>query len=127
MTHALIGTLRREGHWLLTDADAKAYGQAVKNVARHYPIGVTQKGLDLYALAMCMINVEGSRVVASYRNTRRRRDPPPQPAPTATVYPFPSNPQQPPPTSTAAAAPNGNGGAVEGFTGDGIDAPLGGH
>jgi hypothetical protein len=131
MTHSLIATWRREGHWQLTEQDAKAYAQLVKNVARHYPIGVTQKGLDLYALGMCMASMEGSRVVASYRNARARRtgasSPPSRPA-TATVYPFPTSSPQPaaPSSSTAAPQQPAAGVELEGFTGEGVDSPIGG-
>ena len=128
MTHALISTLRREAHWQLTDADARAYAQAVKNVARHYSIGVTQKGLDFYALGMCIVNVEGARLVASYRAKRARRAGADRPSPThgATVYPFPGNSPPPPPDSAAADPQPIDGGTVEGFTADGIDGPIGG-
>ena len=132
MTHGLIATLRREGHWQLTDADAKAYAQAVKNVARHYSIGVTQKALDFYALGMCMVNVEGARVVASYRNGRARRSSTSStssaPRGPAQVFQF-HQPTSPPPPAPSAADPvvmQPDGIAAEGFTGDGIDGPIGG-
>jgi hypothetical protein len=135
MTHALIAALAREGHWQLTDGDAKAYAQAVKNVARHYSLGVTQKALDWYALGMCMAHMEGSRVVGSYRNARAKRGGGGPPRGPAQVYEFtprpaspsPANPAGQPAPSTAAPTPQPEGSAVEGFTGDGIDGPIGGN
>jgi hypothetical protein len=124
--HALIAMRRNEPHWLLTDADATTYGRAIANAMRHVPIGVSQKALDFSALAFCVVNFESPRIYASTRARRQRRSSAEQPAPTATVYPFPSAAPQAPPHPSAAAAPNG-GGTVEGFTGDGVDAPIGGH
>jgi hypothetical protein len=140
MTHSLIAALVREGHWQLTELDAKAYAQAVKNVARHYSLGVTQKALDWYALGMCMAHMEGSRVVMSYRNARSRRGGSQSPGGggprgPAQVFEFtprpaapsPANPAGQPAPSTVEPSPQPEGTTVEGFTGDGIDGPIGGN
>jgi len=131
ITHGLIAALSKEGHWQLTDADAKAYAQAIKNVARHYSLGVTQKALDWYMLGLCTINIEGARVVASYRNRKRPRSTGTPSGPGgATIYKLNPNPNPAgPPPAVPPAAPvqqQPDGGGVEGFTGDGVDAPIGG-
>jgi hypothetical protein len=119
--HAIVGMKRNEPHWLLTEQDAKVYGTALANAMRHLPIGATQKALDFTALAICAFNMETPRVYASMRNQQQRRaqaaTPPP---PGATVFQF-----RPPPANGAAPEPSGSG--VEGFTGDGVDSPIGGH
>lgn len=131
---------------MLTDQDAKTYGAALANAMRHVPIGITQKALDFSALAFCIINMETPRVMASARIARERRtNPNAQPRGPAEVFQFrpPNNPPPPQPTPTAAAASGGGLGAgvvgavargdrplepgFEGFTGDGIDSPIGGH
>jgi hypothetical protein len=133
MTHHLIAALSRQGHWQLTEADAKIYATAVKNVARHYSLAATQKSLDWYALGLCMASMEGTRILGSYQNARARRTSSSSPRPaTATVYPFPgpsvppaANPP-PPATSSPAPSTQPDGAGLEGFTGDGIDGPIGG-
>lgn len=127
--HGLIALQRREPHWLLTDQDAKTYGGALANAMRHVPIGVTQKALDFSALIFCIINMETPRVMASARNAReRRRNPNAEPRGPAQVFEFrPPNPPPPPQPSAASPPPQPEGMAAEGFTGDGIDGPIGGH
>ena len=115
---------RNEPHWLLSEGDAKLYGNALKNALRHIPVQVAQKSIDFTTLFICAMNFETPRVYASYRNRRARRDPPPPQRPaTAQVYTL--HPNNPPPPPSAATAPAGGGG-LEGFTGDGIDSPIGG-
>jgi hypothetical protein len=137
MTHHLIAALSRQGHWQLTEADAKIYATAVKNVARHYSLAATQKSLDWYALGLCMASMEGTRILGSYQNARARRTSSSSPRPaTATVYPFPGPSASPPPPSAAqppppapsstTPSPQPDGVGLEGFTGDGIDGPIGG-
>lgn len=127
--HTLIAMRRNEPHWLLNDADAKTYGAAIANAMRHLPIGATQKALDFTALMICVVNFESPRVYHSTVNARERRRQRSSPAtpepPSATVYQF-TQPNSPPPSSKPAATANGSGGD-EGFTGDGIDGPIGGH
>jgi hypothetical protein len=143
-THWGIATLLKQGHWLLTDDDAKLYAQHVKAVARHYPIAVTQKMLDWYGLIQMMAVTEGVRIATSYGNAKARRSqsrqPPGTPGLGATVFQFRANPQGQPAAPPAAAVSGSagrvtppdatpmqpDGGGVEGFTGDGVDAPIGG-
>jgi hypothetical protein len=129
--HVLIAMRRNEPHWLLTDQDAKTYGTALANVARHFEISATQKMLDFSALFICACNMETPRVYASVqaRRARRERDQKPPP-PSAQVFQF-RQPGPPPPAAPSTPGPEQaqpDGVGVEGFTGDGIDAPpIGGH
>lgn len=120
---------RNEQHWLLNDADARTYGTAIANAMRHLPIGATQKAIDFSALLICAINMETPRVYQSMRTARARRHQQQQQTETeapggATVYAF-TRPSSPPPQPAPPAGPSGV--VMEGFTGDGIDAPIGGH
>jgi len=116
---------------MLTDQDAKTYGAAIANAMRHIPIGITQKALDFSALAFCIINMETPRVMASTRNAReRRRNPNAEPRGPAQVFEFrpppaAASPPPPPPNGAAPVQPDVSGDV--GFTGDGIDSPIGGH
>ncbi len=127
----MVAMMRNEPHWMLTDADAKAYGAALHNAMRHFPIGATQKALDLGALMMMAFTMESPRVHKSWSMARdRKQRPTGQEAQGggATVYRLhPNNPQQPPPAPPAGPAPaqQPSGGGVEGFTGEG-DPTLGG-
>lgn len=130
--HALIALRRNEQHWLLSEADAKTYGAAVANAARHLPIGATQKALDFAALAICTINIETPRVYASVRNSRARRAARDGQSPQgggATVFQFrPPPPNSPPPPAPSAPGPvPPDGAGADGFQQDGIDGPIGGH
>lgn len=123
----MIATVRKEQHWLLNDADAKIYGAAVWGAMRHFPVGVSQKAIDIGAAIMMVISMESPRVWASAEAAKARRAPPPRPQPSATVYRFTDhNPQaagSPSPASAAAQQPGG--GAVEGFRPEGSDDPAG--
>jgi hypothetical protein len=124
---------RNEPHWLLTDADARTYGQALQNALRHIPIGVAQKTVDFTALFICALNFESPRIYQSMANARARRtrsSSSEQPA--APVFQF--RPRTSSPQPAGAASPESpperseGGSGVDGFTGDGIDAPpIGGH
>jgi hypothetical protein len=130
MTHFGIAALTKQGHWQLTDQDAKAFAQAGRNVARHYSIAATQKALDWYALILAIGSIEGVRVATSYKIARARRTSraasTPAPGGGATVFHFKSPHPPAAPNPQPAADPQPTGGGVEGFTGDGVDAPLGG-
>lgn len=54
--------MRRGPHWLLNDADAKAYGIALSNALRHLPITAAQKTIDFTALGVAIAVYEGPRV-----------------------------------------------------------------
>jgi hypothetical protein len=124
--HVLIAMQRGEPHWMLSEADAKAYGTALKNALRHIPVTVAQKSIDYTTLFICAMNFEAPRIFASYRMRNEQRRPAQPARPAAQVYTLHPNANPPPPSG---AAPNAttNGSGVEGFTGDGIDAPIGGH
>ena len=103
---------RNEPHWLLNDADAKRYGLALANAARHFPVKTTQKAIDMSALIFCVIQMETPRVVIS-RQLAAQRARGPQRGP-AQVFQFVNpNPPTPPPSATApqaTASPPGAGG-----------------
>jgi hypothetical protein len=130
--HLAIAMRRNEPHWMLTDGDAKIYGQACANVARHFSLGASQKAVDFLALMVVGTNMESPRIYASMRAARARRNPSPQQR-TAEVFQFrqpdpapaPSAPTPETPPPPAGQQPSGLG--VEGFAVDGIDGPLGGH
>lgn len=51
--------------WVLTDAEAKRMDKAIKQVAKHYPVNVSQKQLDIgFAIYACA-EIYGSRIVAT--------------------------------------------------------------
>jgi len=54
--------MARGPHWLLSDADAKAYGLALSNALRHLPITMAQKYVDFTALGIAIIAYEGPRL-----------------------------------------------------------------
>lgn len=133
-THAIIAMRRSEPHWLMTDQDAKVYGTAIANVMRHFSIGASQKAIDFLALFICATNMESPRIYMSMRNRQARRagQQPQQPRGPAQVFEFTPRPAstpagQPAPSDPAPVQQQPDGGGVEGFTGDGIDAPIGGH
>lgn len=97
--HAIIGGLSRQGHWFLNDADAKAYGQAFANAARHFPLKATQKAIDCTTFVFVMGSMEIPRLHMSIQLARR----PPAPArPPAQVFQFRPVPNAPPPPATSA-------------------------
>ncbi|PWT78037.1 MAG: hypothetical protein C5B60_01780 [Chloroflexi bacterium] len=125
---------RNEPHWLLSDDDAKVYGDHLQKALRHMPLGATQKSLDFAMLFICAVNFEAPRIYQSRRNSRANRARQANPA-GATVFQFRPHPQAasaPPPVTPDPQQPVGGGvegplpGSVEGFQQDGIDAPIGG-
>ena len=99
--HAFIA-YRRGPHWLLNDADAKAYGTALSNALRHLPITTSQKYVDFAVLGMAVCNYEGVRLAADYQLRQQARQPQPQ-HPGAVVYPFPQ--RNPSPGDGTAPSP----------------------
>lgn len=144
--HAMIAMSSQQPHWLLSDPDAKRYGTALANAARHLPVTMTQKALDFSALAMAFLQFDMPRIAISYQLARGQNPFMNQPQrPVAQVFPFPGSPFQPGPppgaqvprqpvsqgpgdmaSGPAAAGQGRTQEPVEGFTGDGIDAPIGG-
>jgi len=97
--------------WLLNDADAKLYAQAIADVARHYDVGVAQKTMDIGNLIGMICFIEGTRF-AEMRRLKNAPPPPQGPAggfhPIFTFSPPATAPQpQPPgaPGTTPPAAP----------------------
>jgi hypothetical protein len=117
--HAVIAMQRSEPHWLLNDADAKRYGQALANAARHFPVRATQKAIDLSALIFCAVQMETPRFVISRQLAAQRAKGPPRGP--AQVFQFNGRPT-PPPSATASPPPS------QGDAGGGspimADAPL---
>lgn len=96
---------RRGPHWLLNDADAKAYGLALTNALRHLPITAAQKTIDYSAFAVAVFAFEGPRLAMDMQLRRDRVQPPPR-GPAQQVFEFrpngaagrpPAAPSSPPP------------------------------
>lgn len=126
--HAFLAMTRQQPHWLLNDADAKVYGEALRKALRHFPTGVSQKAIDFGMLTFIALQMESPRVMLSMQMKGSRARGPAQ------VFPFPSGPL---PAGPAAQPVRPTGRAnqtvrvqqqepVEGFVPDGIDSPLGG-
>lgn len=103
--HAIIAMQRHEPHWMLSDADAARYGQALANALRHMPIKAAQKTIDYSTLVMVAFVMETPRVVRSIQLAREKKTPG---RPRAPVFQF-VKPGQPtthsPPTNEGPAAP----------------------
>jgi hypothetical protein len=77
-------------HWLLSDDEAKYYGNALANAARHLPIVVAQKYFDFGALAVAFFVCDGTRFLTTVQLRREAlaRKAAPARMPGAVVYPF---------------------------------------
>jgi hypothetical protein len=103
--HAVIGGLARQPHWFVNDADARRYGQAMANAARHFPMRSTQKAIDVSMFLICAVSIEAPRIVLSMQIARQPR--PPQRGP-AQVFQFVSpqgSPNAPASPATSSASP----------------------
>jgi hypothetical protein len=101
--HAVIGGLSRQPHWFLNDADARRYGQAMANAARHFPLHTTQKALDVTMLIVTAFSIDAPRIMLSMQLARQpqrqqQRGP-------AQVFQF-VNPASAPAPSAATAPPS---------------------
>jgi hypothetical protein len=105
--HAIIAMQRQEPHWLLNDADAKQYGQALANAARHLPIAVAQKYADYSAFVMVCFAMETPRIARSVQLAQSRRQGPPRGP--AQVFQF----RPPQPAPNPPAGPTTTGGAPQ--------------
>jgi hypothetical protein len=99
--HAAIAFMRHEQHWLINDADAKAYGQAFSNALRHLPIVMAQKYFDFTALGLAIATYDFPRIMLSAQQSRAgqgasQRGP-------AQVFQF----RQPSPAAPSEPAPSG--------------------
>jgi hypothetical protein len=97
--HAIIAMQRNEPHWLLSDADANRYGQALANALRHLPIKAAQKTIDYSTLVMVAFVMETPRIVRSVQIARAPKAPNRGPA---QVFQFVSPTPTAPTTNTAS-------------------------
>lgn len=113
-THLIFAQLRSEPHWLVNDDDARRYGQAMVNVARHYPLKATQKAIDIFALMMAGAAIETPRIIRSVQLAKAgpaRHEPPRGPAqvfkftPNPAQHPSPPAPASPPPAHEPPSQP----------------------
>lgn len=114
-----MAQLRSEPHWLINDDDAKRYGQAMANAARHFPLKATQKAIDCGAFIMAAFVIESPRIIRSAQLARQPRQPPrgnPYAGTAQVYYPFAANPiptpspSPSPPPPAAAVSPNDGAG-----------------
>jgi len=100
-------------HWMLSESDAKRYGQALANAARHFPVRTTQKAIDIGVLIMTAFVIDAPRIgMTIQQNKARAAAPPQQRRGPAQVFQFTPNPAQTggapssqPSSSQAAQAP----------------------
>lgn len=96
----------RGQHWLLSDEEAKGYGQALANAIRHLPITMAQKYVDFTTLGIAIITYEGPRIAADMILRRQARNPNAarQPQPNGqVVYPFAAPPGPPAPPNNPSS------------------------
>jgi hypothetical protein len=129
--HAIIALRRDEPHWMLSEVDAKRYGQALANALRHFPVQATQKAIDFSVLAFCIFEMETPRVVKSIAlsklppHLRRQAQAQRGPAKIFEFTPPPSDAPQPSGSPTSGSARQDSPGSadqqshVEGLPGDG--------
>jgi hypothetical protein len=113
--HVHAAMLSETPELAMTEADAKAYLDKVQAVARHYPVHVTQKGLDIAALIFATGFMYGPRAVALAQRVKHgpasRRQRKPDFTTGATVFQFHN--------------PNGGNGGTDRFAADGPDMSEG--
>lgn len=126
--HAIIAMQRNEPHWMLSDADAQRYGQALANALRHMPIKAAQKTIDYSTFVMMAFIVETPRVAKSVQLARAPKPagrpftgtgdvlhfrPPPPQGPSSPVRPAGPIPTAEPPKAASAAPKPAQGLFVE--------------
>jgi len=92
-------------HWMLTETDAKRYGQALANAARHFPVRTTQKAIDIGVLIMTAFVIDAPRIGMTIQMSKARATPPTPRRGPAQVFQFTPNPAQnggAPPTQPSA-------------------------
>jgi hypothetical protein len=105
--HAVIGGLARQPHWFLNDQDARRYGQAMANAARHFPLHTTQKALDVTMLIVTAFSIDAPRIAMSVQLAKQpQRQPQRGPAQVFQFHPSPAPAPSaaPPPSASADAA-----------------------
>jgi hypothetical protein len=116
--HAIIGGMSQQPHWFLNDADARRYGQAMANAARHFPMKAAQKTIDVSMLLITAFSIEAPRIAMSMQLARAKNSRPiGAPRGPAQVFQF-INPNPPASgTSPAATQPASSGPAAGGDAG----------
>lgn len=104
--HAVIAGLSRQGHWFINDADARRYGQAMANAARHFPLRATQKAIDVTMLIITAVSIEAPRIALSMQIARGVRPMPQQRGPAQVFHFTPNATAGPPQAERASAAPS---------------------
>jgi hypothetical protein len=112
--HWAIGSLARQPHWFVNDAEARQFGQAMVNAARHFPLHATQKTIDVAMLVMIAFSIEMPRIGISMQIAKGKASPPRRPAQTFQFNPFinpnAASPPSPSPPSPPPAASGASGG-----------------
>lgn len=121
----MIALRRDEPHWLLSDADARVYGQALQNALRHIPIRRAQKAVDFAMLVFAAAQFDIPRIYMSSQIAKQRLNP----QRGSVVYPFRAQPPPPPPPAGAPNPPStaggvSNGGGVNGASAAGLDMSI---
>jgi hypothetical protein len=110
--HTIVAMQRSEPHWMLSDDDAKRYGQALANALRHMPVRVAQKYVDYSTLIMVAFVMETPRIGMSWKLARQPKTPQRGPAQVFQfVQPTPgaNTPSQASTTSPPSPAADGSG------------------
>lgn len=100
--HAIVAMRMEQPHWLLNDADARVYGQALQNAIRHIPVRAAQKSIDFAMLACAVAQFELPRVYLSLQAAKAARQPR---RPAAVVYPLNGGAQPRPGNGATRPAP----------------------
>jgi hypothetical protein len=96
----------------LNDADARRYGQAMANAARHFPLRTTQKALDVSMLLIVAFSIEAPRIALSMQIAKLGGVPRAAQRGPAQVFQF-TNPNAPAsPTTPASPSPPAGGAGV---------------
>lgn len=98
----------RGPHWLLNDDDAKKYGVALANAARHLPVQATQKAVDFTMLAVAVATFDGPRVALDMQLRAQRQAQARQPSHGSPVFAFvppASGPPRPAPAQSNPTSP----------------------
>lgn len=103
--HALTAMGLGQQHWLINDAEAKRYGDALGKAMRHFPIVIQQKAVDCSALFCMAMAIELPRIGLSLQLRNAKKSPARSttgPIPSAQVFTFTKTPS---PTASTATTP----------------------
>lgn len=88
--HALLAQRTQTPELELTEEEAKGFMTAVQNVARHYSVQTTQKGLDIAAMFGIVGTMYGPRIMAiRFRKAREDAERNAGPVSLGAVHTFP--------------------------------------